>query len=92
MNKSDICRVPDVRWIGCLESIHIIGTISESLRQQVPDGSDIRNTWVMNISNDEFMAVLDDVIAALQKNNMPQRVQEEVLYIFFSMKSEVVGQ
>jgi len=46
----------------------------------------------MNISNDEFVAVLDDVIAALQKNNMPQRVQEEVLYIFFSMKNEVVAQ
>jgi hemoglobin len=45
----------------------------------------------MNISNDEFMAVLDDVIAALSKNNIPQRVQEEVLFVFFSMKGEVVA-
>jgi len=46
----------------------------------------------MNISNDEFMAVLDDVIEALKKNDIGQREQEEVLYTFFSMKGEVVGQ
>jgi len=46
----------------------------------------------MNISNDEFMAVLDDVVVALKKNNIGQREQEEVLFIFFSMKNEIVGQ
>jgi len=46
----------------------------------------------MNISNDEFMAVLDDVIAALSKNDIGQREQEEVLFIFFNLKGEVVGQ
>ena len=46
----------------------------------------------MNINNDEFMAVLDDAMAALEKNNIGQREKEEVLYIFFSMRNEVRGQ
>lgn len=46
----------------------------------------------MNISNDEFMAVLDDVVKALDQNGIGQREKEEVLFTFFGMKSEVVGQ
>ncbi|RAN41157.1 hypothetical protein HY26_09795 [Hyphomonas sp. GM-8P] len=46
----------------------------------------------MNISNDEFMAVLDDVLVALDKNLIGQREKEEVLFTFFSMKNDVVGQ
>lgn len=46
----------------------------------------------LNISNDEFVAVLDDAMAALETNKVGQREKEEVLYIFFSMKGEVVGQ
>jgi hemoglobin len=44
----------------------------------------------MNISATEFMAVLDDALAALQKNNVGQREQEEVLYVLYSMRSEIV--
>jgi hemoglobin len=44
----------------------------------------------MNIDGAEFLAVLDDALAALQKNNIGQREQEEVLYIFYSMKSDIV--
>jgi len=43
----------------------------------------------MNISGEEFIAVLDDALLALQKNGVGQREQEEVLYIFFSMKSDI---
>lgn len=45
----------------------------------------------MNISPAEFLAVLDDAMAALQRNGVGQREQEEVLSIFFSMKPEIVG-
>ena len=45
----------------------------------------------MNISGTEFMAVLDDILAALQKNGISQRVQEEVLFVLYSMRSEVVA-
>lgn len=44
----------------------------------------------MNISALEFMAVLDDALSALQKNKVGQREQEEVLFIFYSMRSEIV--
>jgi len=46
----------------------------------------------MNIDNDEFMAVIDDAMAALEKNNVGQREREEVIYILLSLKGEVVMQ
>jgi hemoglobin len=44
----------------------------------------------MNISPTEFMATLDNALDALKKNNIGQREQEEVLYILYSMRSQVV--
>ena len=44
----------------------------------------------MNISAHEFMAVLDDALEALEKNNIGQREQEEVLFILYSMRSDIV--
>ncbi|HBC56283.1 MAG TPA: group 1 truncated hemoglobin [Gammaproteobacteria bacterium] len=45
----------------------------------------------LNISAQEFMAALDDALDALQKNEIGQREQEEVLYILYSFRSQVVG-
>lgn len=44
----------------------------------------------MNIDEAEFMAVLDDALLALDKNNIGQREKEEVLYVLYSMKSEII--
>lgn len=44
----------------------------------------------MNISALEFMAVLDDALSALTKNDIGQREQEEVLFILYSMRTEIV--
>ena len=44
----------------------------------------------MNIDNDEFVAVLDDAMEALEKNGIGQREKEEDLSIFFSMKGDIV--
>jgi hemoglobin len=44
----------------------------------------------MNISAAEFMAVLDDALAAMEENNVGQREQEEMLYIMYSMRGDVV--
>jgi hemoglobin len=44
----------------------------------------------MNISATEFMAVLDDFLAAFAKNKVGQREQEEVLYVLYSMRSQIV--
>lgn len=44
----------------------------------------------MNIDEAEFIAVLDDALEALKKNNIGQREQEEVLYVLYSMKQDIV--
>ena len=44
----------------------------------------------MNISAAEFMSVLDDALAALKKNLIGQREQEEVLFVLYSMRSQIV--
>jgi hemoglobin len=44
----------------------------------------------MNISATEFMAVLDDALSALELNDIGQREQEEVLFVLYSMRSDVV--
>jgi len=44
----------------------------------------------MNIAATEFMAVLDDALSALDKNNIGQKEQEEVLFILYSMRSDIV--
>ena len=46
----------------------------------------------MNVSVQEFVAVLDDALAALTKNDIGQREQEEVLFALYSMKASIVGQ
>jgi len=45
----------------------------------------------MNISGDEFLAVLDDALEAFEKNDLGQREREEVLFVLYSMKPEIVG-
>ncbi|GEA52594.1 hypothetical protein VIN01S_33980 [Vibrio inusitatus NBRC 102082] len=44
----------------------------------------------MNISAVEFVAVLDDALAAMNKNGVGQREQEEVLFVLYSMRSDVI--
>ena len=44
----------------------------------------------MNIDDAEFVAVLDDAIVALDKNGIGQREKEEVLFILYGMKREIV--
>ena len=57
----------------------------------VYEGKDMLATHKgMNISATEFMAVLDDALVALQKNGIGQREQEEVLFVLYSMRSDVV--
>lgn len=57
----------------------------------VYEGKDMLATHKgMNIDGAEFLAVLDDALAALQKNGIGQREQEEVLYILYGMKAEII--
>lgn len=45
----------------------------------------------MNINHEEFMAVCDDALMALEMNGIGQREQEEVLFVFYSMRNEIIG-
>ena len=46
----------------------------------------------MNINYKEFMAVIDDVMRALDKNNVASNEQNELLGLLFSLKDQVVFQ
>lgn len=45
----------------------------------------------MNISDNEYMAAVDDVMNALSQNGIGDAEKAEVLYIFYSLRPEVVG-
>ncbi|MBT8041999.1 MAG: group 1 truncated hemoglobin [Pontiella sp.] len=44
----------------------------------------------MNIDEAEYMAVVDDILDALDKNSIAQREQEEVLFALYSMRREIL--
>lgn len=44
----------------------------------------------MNIQDNEFVAVCDDVLAALDKHKIGQKEKDEVLAILYSMKGDIV--
>jgi hemoglobin len=44
----------------------------------------------MNISDNEFMAAVDDVMAALTSSNIGDQEKAEVLYIFYNLRPQVV--
>ena len=46
----------------------------------------------MNISPEEFLAVLEDAMAALTKNGVGEAEKQEVLAVFFSMRDDVMRQ
>ncbi len=44
----------------------------------------------MNLSEEEFMAVLDDLLTALQSNGIGQREQEELLLANYNLRGDIV--
>ncbi|MDO1446505.1 group 1 truncated hemoglobin [Rhodocytophaga aerolata] len=44
----------------------------------------------MNVSEQEFIAVIDDVMEAMQKNKYGETEKRDVLAILYSMKSEII--
>ena len=58
---------------------------------EVYQGKDMLSTHRgMNIDADEFIAVLDDALAALERHDIGQREKEEVLFVLYSMKGDIV--
>lgn len=44
----------------------------------------------MNVNEQEFVATIDDVLEALEKNGVGQREQDEMLVILYRMKGDIV--
>ncbi|GAB7087206.1 group I truncated hemoglobin [Marinifilum fragile] len=58
----------------------------------VYEGKDMLSTHKgMNISDVEFNAVLDDILQALEMNDVGQKEKEEVLFVLYGMKKEIVA-
>ncbi len=45
----------------------------------------------MNISDNEYMAAVDDVMIALGQNGIGDTEKADVLYIFYTLRPEIVG-
>lgn len=58
---------------------------------EVYTGKDMVSTHKgMNISEQEFVAVIDDAMAALEKNDIDAPTRNDVLAILWSLKPEVI--
>ncbi|GAB4341841.1 MAG: hypothetical protein Kow0037_28780 [Calditrichia bacterium] len=44
----------------------------------------------MNVSEQEFIEVVDDILGALKKNNVKEAEQQEVLAILYSLKGQII--
>lgn len=54
-------------------------------------GKDMRTAHLgMNISEQEYLAVMDDVVAALDKNGLGDDVKADVIAILYSLKGDVI--
>lgn len=45
----------------------------------------------MNISQGEYMHVIDDIMKALNKHNIDEQTQKDVLAIAYSLKGDIAG-
>ena len=43
----------------------------------------------MNISGEEYLAVLDDIVGAMQECEVDEDTQKDILYIAYSLKPEI---
>ncbi|MGQ0732196.1 MAG: group I truncated hemoglobin [Acidobacteriota bacterium] len=54
-------------------------------------GKDMRTAHKgMNISEQEYLAVMDDIVAAMAKNKLDEETQKDVIAILYSLKGEVI--
>jgi hemoglobin len=44
----------------------------------------------MNVSEQEYMAAMDDIVGALRGNDVDERTQADVVAILYSLKSQVI--
>jgi len=58
---------------------------------QTYGGRDLVSTHKgMNISEQEFLAVIDDIMEAMEKNSLGEEEKKDVLAILYSLKEQVI--
>lgn len=58
---------------------------------QMYTGKDMHSAHVgMNISQGEYMSVIDDILTALDKKNVDEQSRKDVLAILFSLKDQMI--
>jgi hemoglobin len=45
----------------------------------------------MNITNEEYLAVVDDILFVLNDHNVSDQTKKDMLYILYSFKGQVIG-
>ncbi|MDO8456003.1 MAG: group 1 truncated hemoglobin [Burkholderiaceae bacterium] len=54
-------------------------------------GKDMRTAHKgMNISEQEYLAVMDDIVGAMNKNGIDEEAKKDVLAILYSLKGEII--
>jgi hemoglobin len=54
-------------------------------------GRDLRSAHTgMNVSEQEYIAVVDDVLSTLQRHGVGEREQQEVLHTLYGLKGEII--
>jgi len=54
-------------------------------------GRDMLTTHMgMNISDQEFIAVVDDILGAMDKNQLGDELKKDVLWVLYSLKNEII--
>lgn len=44
----------------------------------------------MNISEQEYLAVMDDIVGAMEKNGVDEEAKKDVIAILYSLKGEII--
>ncbi len=44
----------------------------------------------MNISEQEYLAVMDDIVGAMNKNGLDEDAKKDVIAILYSLKGEII--
>lgn len=84
-------RFGNVEDIARLERLAVEFFCAGSGGPEAYTGRDMLSTHRgMNISEQEFVAVVDDVMAALKSNDVEEAASKDVLAILWSLKGEVV--
>ncbi len=88
------------RFVPYREQAEQLAAVKKHLRDFLGAGSGGQESYTgrsmpdahrgMNISDGEYMAAIDDIMKTLQKHNIDEQTQKDVLAISYSLKNEIV--